>query len=183
MPSPRSRSALFSLLLAGLLLTPAGLSAVPGATAAEQPSTAITVSLDRSVAVPLRQVREMVTEFERYAQDVPIVQGVEVVAREPGSTLVRFRYRIVRAGDFVLERRFVDRGERRVDFDSEAGTLGRLTGSWLLSPDPEDATHTRVRYEASLEPGFDAPAFLIRYVLKNEAPNLLDALVAAVPAA
>ena len=51
--------------------------------------------------------------------------------------------------------------------------VGRLLIGRTGPPSGASGT-TEVAYQASLKPGFDAPGFLVRYVLRSEAPRILD---------
>jgi ribosome-associated toxin RatA of RatAB toxin-antitoxin module len=132
-------------------------------------------------AIDVRQVLDAsiddvfrtVTDYERYVDMIPDIFSAEVVRRDDSVVDVRFKYHLVMAGDLGITRRFVQRDHARVDFSTLDGDLGELSGSWTFKP-AADPGKTEVAYQATLKPRFDAPGFLVRYVLRSEAPRILD---------
>jgi ribosome-associated toxin RatA of RatAB toxin-antitoxin module len=131
------------------------------------------IDLRQVLHAPVEDVLRVVTDYERYADMVPDIFSAEVLRREADLTDVRFKYHLVMAGDLEITRRFVQHGQSRVDFSTLGGDLAELSGSWNLKPGEAPDT-TEVAYQASLKPGFEAPGFLVRYVLRSEAPRILD---------
>jgi len=131
-------------------------------------------------AIEVRQVLDasiddvfrVVTDYERYADMIPDIFSAEVLRKDESGVDVRFKYHLVMAGDLSITRRFVHRDRARVDFSTLDGDLGELAGSWTFAA--AEAGKTRVAYQATLKPRFEAPGFLIRYVLRSEAPRILD---------
>lgn len=132
-------------------------------------------------AIEVRQILDaspddvfrVVTDYERYADMIPDIFSAEILRREDSVVDVRFKYHVVMAGDLTITRRFVHQGRTKVEFSTLDGDLGDLSGSWTLAPSGE-AGKTQVSYEATLSPRFEAPGFLVRYVLRSEAPRILD---------
>lgn len=132
-------------------------------------------------AIEVRQVLDasvddvfrVVTDYERYADMIPDIFSAEVLRREESVADVRFKYHLVMAGDLSITRRFVHRGRERVEFSTLDGDLGELSGSWTFAA-TADPGKTQVSYQATLKPQFEAPGFLVRYVLRSEAPRILD---------
>lgn len=172
------RPALVLLALGGLWASPGG--GVVGAreVAADGRREVLSPS-GRSIEV--RQVLDasvddvfrVVTDYERYADMIPDIFSAEVLRREDGVVDVRFKYHLVMAGDLDITRRFVQDGHSRVTFSTLDGDLGELAGAWTFRTGDEPGK-TEVAYQATLKPRFDAPGFLVRYVLRSEAPRILD---------
>lgn len=119
------------------------------------------------------EVFRVVTDYERYADMIPDIFSAEVLRREDSVVDVRFKYHLVMAGDLTITRRFVHRDRARVEFSTLEGDLGELSGSWTFAASAEPGK-TQVAYQATLKPRFEAPGFLVRYVLRSEAPRILD---------
>ncbi len=132
-----------------------------------------TIDVRQVLQAPIDDVLRIVTDYERYADMIPDIFSAEILRRDQDGTDVRFKYHLVMAGDLEITRRFVQRGQSRIEFSTLSGDLGELSGSWSLTAGAAPDT-TEVAYQASLKPSFDAPSFLVRYVLRSEAPRILD---------
>jgi coenzyme Q-binding protein COQ10 len=119
------------------------------------------------------EVFRVVTDYERYADMIPDIFSAEILRRDDTVVDVRFKYHLVIAGDLSITRRFEHHDRARVEFSTLDGDLGELSGTWKFEPTAEPGK-TRVSYQATLKPRFEASGFLVRYVLRSEAPRILD---------
>lgn len=174
----RAGRALGIVALSALCLLPGAApvgarESVPGHRSQRLTASGRSIEVRDLLAVPVDDVIRVVTDYERYAEMIPDVFSAEVLRRDETGVDVRFKYHLVMAGDLEIIRRFVLQGQSRIEFSTLGGDLGELSGSWTFRPG-EDPDTTQVAYRATFTPRFDAPDVLVRYVLKSEAPRLLD---------
>ncbi len=64
---------------------------------------------------------------------------------------------------------------RRIDFTRISGDMREFVGSWVLEP-ADDGRRTLVEYSIYLDPGFLAPQWLVRKMLRKDLTELVSAL-------
>ena len=123
------------------------------------------------VAAPPAAVFAVLTDYERFAEFMPLVDRVEVLERGPRHAVLRFHMTYLRWFDIQQTDRRVLYPPRRIAYDGVAGVLKAVKGDWKLAP---ERGGTRVTYTADVDPGVPVPGALTGALVKRGLPGLLD---------
>lgn len=120
-----------------------------------------------------QEAYEVLTDHERMAAYMPMVEEAAVVSRSPGRAVVRFRVRYLHWFDIteVDERTFEP--PSRIRWHATEGPLRVSDGSWTFIP---ASGGTLVTYQTDVDPGVPLPSVLTGMLLRQGLPAFLDAV-------
>jgi ribosome-associated toxin RatA of RatAB toxin-antitoxin module len=133
-----------------------------------------TITIVGHLKAPAEDLFGVISDYAHYADLIPDITQVKIVSEQDGVVVARFRYFLLTAGELQITREFTHHPTSSIDFRTIEGNLGEMWGKWefLAEPDTKD---TKVTYTASLRPRFNAPEFVVKHILKSEAPKVMGA--------
>lgn len=123
------------------------------------------------IAAKPAAVFEVLTDYERFPEFMPLVQRVDVLERGPRHAVLRFKMRYLNWFDIEQTDRRTLHPYDRIDYVGVAGALREVRGDWRLAPERDG---TRATYTAQVDPGVPVPGPITGALVKRGLPGLLD---------
>ncbi len=125
---------------------------------------------------PVQRVWDVIIDCERAPEFMPDLKSCKFLQRTEDTAIIEQEVKVSR---FLPKTTYIYRSTyqkfKRIDFKRISGDLKDLEGSWVFES-VGGGQQTIVVYSVFLDPGFFAPKWLVREILRKNLPDVLLAL-------